>query len=110
MSRAALFASSRGRAPTVSFSAAVSAGLASDGGLYVPLDWPQLAAQDFAPVSTELPAVAAQLLAPFLAADPLAASLPAIATEAFSFKAPPVPLAGAERLSVLELFHGPTAA
>ncbi len=110
MSRATLFASSRGQAPTVGFSAAVAAGLASDGGLYVPVEWPQLAAQDFAAVSGEMPAIASRLLAPFLTGDALAAHLPAIATEAFSFEAPLVPLGGSQRLSVLELFHGPTAA
>jgi threonine synthase len=110
MSEARFFASSRGQAPGVSFSAAVGAGLASDGGLYVPVDWPRLGSQDFAAPGEDLPAVAATLLAPFLGGDALAASLPAIAAEAFTFRAPLVPLAGEERLAVLELFHGPTAA
>jgi len=83
MTTRALFASSRGGAPTVSFGAAVLQGLAPDGGLYVPLSWPHLAPPDFDGVS-ELPGL--------------------------DFPAPLVPLAPDGRLSVLELFHGPTAA
>src|SRR2546429_3099302 len=65
MTTRALFASSRGGAPTVSFGAAVLQGLAPDGGLYVPLSWPHLAPPDFDGVS-ELPAIAGRLLAPFM--------------------------------------------
>jgi threonine synthase len=104
-----LFSSSRGQAPASAFSAAVLRGLAPDGGLYVPLSWPRLSPEDFAGL-TELPAIAARLLAPFLAGDELAAELPAIAHQALNFPAPLVPLEADGRLSVLELFHGPTAA
>jgi len=109
MSEGFRFGSSRGQAPAVNFSAAVLQGLAPDGGLYVPLAWPHLTAEDFTGAS-ELPAVGARLLSPFVAADPLAAQLPAIAAEALNFPAPLVPLAADPRLAVLELFHGPTAA
>ena len=104
-----LFLSSRGGAAAQGFSAALLEGLASDGGLYVPGHWPQLSAEDFAGAS-ELPAVAERLLAPFLAHDALEAQLPALAREAFNFPAPLVPLTDDGRLSILELFHGPTAA
>ena len=109
MTTRALFASSRGGAPTVSFGAAVLQGLAPDGGLYVPLSWPHLAPPDFDGVS-ELPAIAGRLLAPFMESDPLARELAPLAAEALDFPAPLVPLAPDGRLSVLELFHGPTAA
>ena len=109
MTTRALFASSRGGAPTVSFGAAVLQGLAPDGGLYVPLGWPHLAPPDFDGVS-ELPAIAGRLLAPFMEGDPLARELAPLAAEALDFPAPLVPLAPDGRLSVLELFHGPTAA
>ena len=109
MTTRALFASSRGGAPTVSFGAAVLQGLAPDGGLYVPLSWPHLAPPDFDGVS-ELPAIAGRLLAPFMEGDPLARELVPLAAEALDFPAPLVPLAPDGRLSVLELFHGPTAA
>ena len=104
-----LFHSSRGGAADKGFSAALLEGLASDGGLYVPGHWPQLSAEDFAGAS-ELPAVAERLLAPFLAHDALEAQLPALAREAFNFPAPLVALTDDGRLSILELFHGPTAA
>jgi threonine synthase len=77
--------------------------------LYVPASWPQLSPGDFAGAA-RLPEVAQPLLAPFLAGDRLAGELAALAHEAFSFPAPLVPLQADGRLSVLELFHGPTAA
>ena len=104
-----LFGSSRGQAPASSFSAALLQGLAPDGGLYVPLSWPHVAPEEFAP-SLALPAVASALLAPFLSGDPLAPQLPQIAHAALNFEAPLVALDSRGRLSVLELFHGPTAA
>ncbi len=91
------------------FSAALLQGLAPDGGLYVPAAWPELSVEDFGDAAA-LAEVAQPLLAPFLAGDPLGAELGAIAREAFSFPAPLEPLRADGRLSVLELFHGPTAA
>ena len=108
MSEPVLFRSSRGEAAPVTFSQAVLQGLAPDGGLYVPVSWPALGAADFAS-DTELPAIAARLLAPFVAADPLASQLGDIAREALDFPAPLVPLDADGRLAGLELFHGPTA-
>jgi threonine synthase len=111
MSEGFLFRSSRDAVPPCGFSAALRQGLAPDGGLYVPLRWPRLTLADFAGADAhELDAVGTRLLAPFLAGDALAAPLPALTREAFSFAAPLVPLGGDGRLSVLELFHGPTAA
>jgi threonine synthase len=104
-----LFRSSRAGAPAAGFSAAVRQGLAPDGGLYVPVSWPRRAVEDFAGAE-KLPEVATRLLAPFMAGDPLAGALPELVREAFSFPAPLVALDAAEMLSVLELFHGPTAA
>jgi len=109
MSEPFLFRSSRGEAPPVTFSQAVLQGLAPDGGLYVPVSWPAIGAADFT-TDTELPEIAARLLEPFVAADPLAAELGDIAREALDFPAPLVPLDADGRLAVLELFHGPTAA
>src|SRR6266481_587656 len=103
-----LFVSSRGEAPAAGFSAAVLQGLAPDGGLYVPVSWPRLAPSDFE--ANDLASVAVRLLAPFVAGDPLAPLLGSIAAEAFDFPAPLVALPGQGRVSVIELFHGPTAA
>jgi threonine synthase len=104
-----LFQSSRAETPQRPFSAVALQGLAPDGGLYVPVRWPRLQPGDFG-AEAALPEVAQRLLAPFLAGDALEAQLPPIAREAFSFEAPLVPLDEDGRLSVLELFHGPTAA
>jgi threonine synthase len=102
-----LFASTRDPMHLVGFGAALSQGLAGDGGLYVPTDWPQLR-PDADP--EDLGALALELLQPFLAGDALAGELAAITREAFNFPAPLPALGDSPRLSVLELFHGPTAA
>ena len=103
------FTSTRDPAQAAGFAAALLQGLAPDGGLYVPRDWPTVALDSFGKES-DLPGVAVRLLTPFAAGDALAASLPAITADAFNFPAPLVPLGTTGRLSVLELFHGPTAA
>src|SRR5579864_6725022 len=105
----AQFASSRGHAALVGFGAALRQGLAPDGGLYVPVSWPQLTPRQFGDHSA-LAEIAVPLLEPWLAGDALAPLLPEIAAEAFNFPAPLVPLDADGRLAVLELFHGPTAA
>lgn len=102
------FLSTRGQAPAIGLSAALSVALAPDGGLYLPERWPRFRA----PVDLDiesLSAVAQALLAPFFADDPLAAHLPAICCAALNIETPlrPLPVAGAW---LLELFHGPTAA
>jgi threonine synthase len=106
------FASTRGTAPSLPLPEALVQGLAPDGGLYVPTVWPTLKPFDF-DGATGLPAVAERLLAPFAAGTVLERGMPGIVREAFDFPAPLVGLSGTadgERLSVLELFHGPTAA
>lgn len=101
------FVSTRGQAPAVSASAAMLEGLAPDGGLYVPARWPsfdveRLSAEDSFPV------LAAQILRPFFSGDPLQDQLEALCGRALNF---PIRLTHlARRTSVLELYHGPTAA
>lgn len=106
MSEPMLFVSTRGQSPAVGLSAAIAAGLAPDGGLYVPQALP--AARTLQP-GANLAATASELLAPFFAGDPLQDELAAICASAFDFPAPLLPLATADD-HVLELFHGPTAA
>jgi threonine synthase len=103
------YLSTRGRSPAVGIGAAIAAGLAPDGGLYVPEQLPRLDPAAFEPHDT-LADTAATLLAPFFAGDPLAEALPAICAEALTFDTPLRPLAGDPGGHVLELFHGPTAA
>ncbi|PWK81541.1 threonine synthase [Fulvimonas soli] len=101
--------STRGGAPAVPLGEAIAAGLAPDGGLYVPERLPALDPAAFGPRGT-LADTAAALLAPFFAGDPLADALPAICAEALDLPVPLRPLAGRADARVLELFHGPTAA
>jgi threonine synthase len=103
------FASTRDAALLASFGAALQQGLAPDGGLYVPLSWPA-ASVNLQTAPLDLAPLAEHLLAPFLAGDALATALPAMTQEAFNFPAPLVPLEPQVKLSLLELFHGPTAA
>jgi threonine synthase len=109
MSEAFAFASSRDASVRMGFSAALQQGLAPDGGLYVPAMWPHLSAEGLAGAAS-LPEVAQRLLAPFLEGDALAPELASLAHDALDFPAPRVPLHADGRLSLLELFHGPTAA
>lgn len=101
------FASTRTPQQQIGFGAALTQGLAPDGGLYVPTAWPQLSATGD---PRDLAGLAGELLQPFVDGDAIAAELPAIVHEAFNFPAPLVMLDESQRVGVLELFHGPTAA
>src|SRR5450759_787479 len=107
--RAFQYKSTRDAALCSGFSAALQQGLAPDGGLYVPVGWPS-ASLDLHSTSLDLAPLASRLLAPFLGGDALAGELAAMVGEAFNFCAPLVPLEPQAKLSLLELFHGPTAA
>jgi len=102
------FVSTRGK-EQVSLSAAITQGLAADGGLFVPVSWPTAAVAQL-PAGDNLAQVAEKFLEPFARGDALGSHLAAITGEAFNFPAPLLPLRDEARLSVLELFHGPTAA
>ncbi|MCU0682185.1 MAG: threonine synthase [Polyangiaceae bacterium] len=110
------YLSTRGASPPCSLGEAIARGLAPDGGLYVPETLPraELAAPRAPEPSAELPSLAdfaRGFLAPFFEGDALAPELRAICDEALCFDTPLVPVPRApERLSVLELFHGPTSA
>jgi threonine synthase len=96
--------------PAVCIEQAIMSGTAPDGGLYVPEALPSRSIDDF--VSLEnFDEIAARFLQPFFTGSSLEDKLPAICVAALNF---PVPLRtleqGAARLSILEMFHGPTAA
>jgi threonine synthase len=94
----------------VNIEQAIMGGTAQDGGLYVPDKLPGFSPADF-PASDDFPVVAARFLEPFFARSSLAGQLPAICASAFNFPLPVRLLETAPgELSVLELFHGPTAA
>jgi threonine synthase len=103
-----MFISTRGSAPALSIGAAISEGLAPDGGLYVPQSLPTFSPADFTG-GDSLASISMRLLAPFFAGDPLATELEFICHAAFSFPAPLYALATPND-HILELFHGPTAA
>ena len=103
------YVSTRDAALTATLSQALERGIAPDGGLYVPETFPTFRPEDFDGAET-LPAIAERLLAPFFAGDALEPQLSAILREAFDFPVPLVALGGTDDASVLELFHGPTAA
>jgi threonine synthase len=103
------YQSTRGASEPVGFGAALTQGLAPDGGLYTPQTWPSLPLSAFDGVSS-LPGIAEVLLQPFVAGDAIAPEIAGIARDAFNFPAPLNEVTADGRLSVLELFHGPTAA
>ncbi len=103
------YVSTRGRAAELGFCDALLAGLATDGGLYVPQTWPKnptLAGSTYA-------SKAASLMAPFVEGEiPQDVFAQLCATAYSTFRDPAVvPLVQiAPEHYLLELFHGPTLA
>ena len=108
------YISTRGQAPRLSFEDALLAGLASDGGLYVPESWPRLSDATLRSfVGADYATVAKAVLYPFMADDVSAERLSDIVDEAYAcFNNPEIaPLVALEEGHyLLELFHGPTLA
>jgi threonine synthase len=108
------YVSTRGEAPPLGFIDVTLAGLARDGGLYVPEAWPRVDADAIARLAGRPYAeVAIEVIRPFVggAIDELA--LARMAREAYgAFRHPAVaPLVQLDSNTfVLELFHGPTLA
>ncbi len=108
------YISTRGRAPALGFEAATLAGLASDGGLYVPEVWPTLTHSEIeALAGLSYAETAARILAPFVGDALPAADLQALCETAYGrfSHAGVTPLVQLDhRHFLLELFHGPTLA
>ena len=108
------YISTRGEAPPLDFVAVTLAGLARDGGLYVPEIWPQFDLATIAGLAGKPYAeVAVEVIRPFVAGAVADADLARMAREAYdTFRHPAVaPLVQlAPNHFVLELFHGPTLA
>ena len=104
------YVSTRGRAAELGFTEVLLAGLASDGGLYVPAEWPCLPEAGDTPTYA---ARAAQIMQMFVGDDIAADALATMCVDAYAaFDHPAVvPLVqiGDEHF-VQELFHGPTLA
>jgi threonine synthase len=108
------YVSTRGEAPPLGFLDVTLAGLARDGGLYVPESWPVLTEASIAGFAGRPYAeVAIEVIRPF-AGDAIAEhELSRIAHEAYdTFRHPAIaPLSQIDANSfLLELFHGPTLA
>ena len=108
------YISTRGEAPALGFVEATLAGLARDGGLYVPAAWPRLDANTIVGFAGRPYAeVAVEVIRPFVGGAIPECDLARMTREAYGrFRHPAVaPLMqfGASDF-LLELFHGPTLA
>ena len=108
------YVSTRGEAPPLGFMDVTLAGLARDGGLYVPETWPQIAAKTISGFAGRPYAeVAVEVIRPFVGDTISEAELSRLAREAYgTFRHPavvPVSQFGPGTF-LLELFHGPTLA
>lgn len=103
------YVSTRGSAPVLGFADVVLAGLATDGGLYVPQSWPSMPA-DTSGTYAEL---AAAVFAPYLGGDLSHETMLRLTRDAYAtFRHPDVvPIVDLEPgHKLMELFHGPTLA
>lgn len=108
------FVSTRGTAPDLGFCDAVLSGLASDGGLYVPAQWPQFTPSEIAGFAgQEYWQVALAVIAKFVDGEIADEDLKEIVKSAYEdFGHPSVaPISEiAPNHFLLELYHGPTLA
>jgi threonine synthase len=108
------YVSTRGEAPPLGFAEVMLAGLARDGGLYVPADWPRLSPETILSFAGRSYAeVAVEVIRPFTGDSIGETDLARMAREAYgNFRHPAVaPLVQlSANTFALELFHGPTLA
>jgi threonine synthase len=108
------YVSTRGEAPALGFSDVLLAGLARDGGLYVPESWPSFTAAEIAAFwGRPYADVAFQIIRRFTGDEIAADDLKRMIGDAYAgFRHPAVaPLTQiGENHFLLELFHGPTLA
>ncbi|MGH6954063.1 MAG: threonine synthase [Alphaproteobacteria bacterium] len=108
------YTSTRGTAPELAFDEVLLAGLAPDGGLYVPAAWPRLSNGEMgAFAGLAYAELAARVMAPFVGERVAPTELLRIARESYAGFAHPAiaPLKQLDHdLWLLELFHGPTLA
>jgi threonine synthase len=108
------YISTRGHAPVRDFAGVLLAGLAEDGGLFMPESWPHFSPADWRAMrGLSYPDLAARVMCPFVGNSIAFRTLTKICHEAYaSFGHPAVaPLVQLEtHLFAQELFHGPTLA
>lgn len=108
------YVSTRGAAPTLTFEGATLAGLADDGGLYLPSNWPSFTEAEIASMAG-LPyaQLAVRIMQPFVGECLTQDELAALCDQAYGrfSHAAVTPLTQLdEQQWLLELFHGPTLA
>jgi threonine synthase len=108
------YISTRGSAPALDFEGATLAGLANDGGLYVPRTWPTLSRDEIAALAGKsYVETAVAVMRPFVAGSLSEGELRELCTQAYgNFSHDAVtPLVQMDHQHwMLELFHGPTLA
>ncbi len=108
------YISTRGRAPVLSFEDVLLAGLARDGGLYLPETWPVIDPETIASFAGRpFAEVAVEVIGPFTGGSLTHAQLTEMAQGAYATFGHPAttPLVQIDpQTFVLELFHGPTLA
>ena len=108
------YVSTRGSAPALDFEGATLAGLASDGGLYVPEAWPQFSADEIAAMrGLPYAELATRVMLPFVEGSLTEDELRGLCQRAYGkfAHAAVTPLKQFdEQHWLLELFHGPTLA
>ena len=108
------YVSTRGQAPTLDFTGVLLAGLAGDGGLYMPTEWPSSSAGDWRALrGLPYAELAARIMRPFVGDAIPFTTLRRLCGEAYAGfgHSAVVPLVQLETgLFVQELFHGPTLA
>jgi threonine synthase len=108
------YVSTRGAAPVLAFDDVLLAGLARDGGLYVPESWPVFAAEDWRAMrGLPYAELAARVIRPFVGGridDATLARLTGEAYAGFDHRAIAPLKQMDESLWLMELFHGPTLA
>ncbi|WP_294333220.1 threonine synthase [uncultured Sphingomonas sp.] len=106
--------STRGGAPLLGFRDVTLTGLASDGGLYVPTEWPSFSAADIAAMrGLSYVETAVRVMLPFVTPDLSEDELRQLCTQAYGrfSHAAVTPLVQIDQQHwLLELFHGPTLA
>ena len=108
------YVSTRGSAPALDFEGVTLAGLASDGGLYVPAEWPRFTEAEIRSLrGLAYPDLAARVMAPFVAGslteDELLGICHAVYGDFGHAAVAPLVQMDAQHW-LLELFHGPTLA
>lgn len=103
------YKSTRGGSP-VNLDEALVKGIADDGGLFLPESLPKFSVRDFDGANSTAE-VARILLQPFFSGSALLGDLDQIVAETYSFPIPLTAISSASgSASLLELYHGPTAA